>query len=51
MKFPFRIVHDSTEPGVKANELRISKVMQNVPLRPDLFNKPSLGSVVLGGKR
>ncbi len=51
VKFPFRIVHDSTEPGARDNEFRISKVMQNVPLRPDLFNKPSLGSVVLGGRR
>ncbi|MDQ2711394.1 MAG: hypothetical protein M3Y24_04025 [Acidobacteriota bacterium] len=51
VKFPFRIVHDSTEPDAKENELRISQVMQNVPLRPDLFNKPSLSSIVLGGRR
>jgi hypothetical protein len=51
IKFPFRIVHTSNEPGDKAEEIRVSKVKQNVDLRPDLFSKPNLGPVVLGGKR
>ncbi len=51
VKLPFRIVHHSTEPGVKTEELRISKVMQNVPLKPDIFKKPAGGSVTFGGKR
>ncbi len=51
VKLPFRIVHNSTEPGGKEEEIRISKVMQNVPLQPQLFAKPSGATVVLGGKR
>ncbi len=51
VKLPFRIVHTSTEPGIKAEDLRISKVMQNVPLKSNLFSKPVAGAVVLGGKR
>jgi outer membrane lipoprotein-sorting protein len=51
VKLPFRIVHHSTEPGVGTEELRISKVMQNVPLRPDIFKRPAGGGVILGGKR
>jgi hypothetical protein len=49
--FPFRIVHTSNEPGAKTEDIRISKVDQNIDLRADLFSKPNLGSVVLGGKR
>ena len=51
VKLPFRIVHSSTEPGVKPQELRISEVTHNVLLKPDFFNKPAPGAVVLGGKR
>lgn len=51
LKFPFRIVHSSNEPNAKPDDVRISKVMQNVPLKPGLFTKPSTSSVVLGGKR
>ena len=49
--FPFRIVHSSTEPGVREQDLRVSKIMQNVPIKPEIFRKPSSGAVVLGGKR
>ncbi len=49
--FPFRIVHSSTEPGVNEQDLRVSKIMQNVPVKPEIFRKPSSGAVVLGGKR
>lgn len=51
IKFPFRIVHTSNEPGDKAEKIRVSKVSQNVDLRADMFSKPNLGPVVLGGKR
>jgi hypothetical protein len=51
VKLPFRIVHHSTEPGVGTEELRISKVIQNVPIRPEIFKRPSGGTVILGGKR
>ncbi len=51
VKLPFRIVHRSTEPGIKTEEMKISKVIQNGPLKPDIFNKPAGGSVTFGGKR
>lgn len=51
VKFPFRIVHTSTEPGVSRQEIRISKVTQNVELKPGIFEKPSGVAVTLGGKR
>ncbi len=51
IKLPFRIVHNSNEPGAKAEDIRISKVIQNMPLKPGLFSKPASGAVVLGGKR
>ncbi len=51
VKLPFQIVHSSTEPGVRTQEIDISKVMQNVPLKPNLFVRPSGSSVVMGGKR
>jgi hypothetical protein len=51
VKLPFRIVHHSTEPGINTEQLRISKVMQNGPLKPGLFKRPAGSSVTLGGKR
>ena len=51
IKFPFRIVHTSTEPGTKDQEIRISKVIQNVELKPSIFERPSSVAVTLGGKR
>jgi hypothetical protein len=51
VKLPFRIVHDSTEPGGKPEDIRISKVINNAPIKPDMFTKPSGAAVVLGGKR
>jgi hypothetical protein len=51
VQFPFRIVHTSNEPGDKAENICISKVSQNIDLKADLFSKPNLGPVVLGGKR
>ena len=49
--FPFKIVHSSNEPGAHSQELRISEVLQNMPLKPGLFVKPSSVAVTLGGKR
>ena len=51
VKLPFRISHESTEPGAGTDELRISKVQQNVTLKPEIFSKPTGGNTVLGGKR
>jgi hypothetical protein len=51
LKLPFRIMHDSNEPGEGKEEVHISKVIQNMPLKPGIFNKPTTGATVLGGKR
>ncbi|MBV8552479.1 MAG: hypothetical protein JOY54_14345 [Acidobacteriaceae bacterium] len=51
IQFPFRIVHSSTEPGVKPREIRVSKVMQNIELKPEMFEKPTGVAVTFGGKR
>lgn len=51
IRFPFRIVHSSTEPGMGVKDIRVSDVQQNVPLKPDIFSKPTGGAVVFGGKR
>jgi hypothetical protein len=51
IKFPFRIVHTTTEPGVGADDIRISKVAENVELNPQIFSKPYVEAVVLGGTR
>lgn len=51
VKLPFVIRHDSNEPDAKATELRLSKVMQNVPLQAGIFSRPTASAVVLGGKR
>lgn len=49
--FPFRIVHTTTEPGIKDEDIRFSSVDQNVGLKPEIFTRPQLGAVTLGGKR
>ena len=51
VKLPMRIVHNSTEPDAKEIELRIVNVIQNEPLKADIFTKPSSGTFVYGGKR
>src|SRR5579884_2875339 len=51
IRLPFRIVHESNEPGGDSVEIRFNKVAHNVPLRPEIFRRPIGGSVVLGGKR
>lgn len=51
VQFPFRIEHSSEEPGGNRQDLRILKVEQNVDLQPEIFAKPRLGNVTLGGKR
>jgi hypothetical protein len=51
IEFPFRIVHSTTEPGRKDEDIRVSKLHQNVHLDLQMFTKPSLAAVTLGGKR
>jgi hypothetical protein len=51
IRLPFRIIHSSTAPGSSAQDVRISKIQQNVELKPEIFSKPTEGAVVLGGKR
>ena len=51
IRFPFRILHTTTEPGVKDEEISISTLTQNVGLKPEFFTKPQIGAVTLGGKR
>ncbi len=51
IEFPFRLVHSSTEPDAKAEDIRISKVTQNIELKPRLFEKPENVAVTFGGKR
>lgn len=49
--FPFRIVHSSTAPGGGKEDLRISKVTNNVHITPGVFSRPQAGAATLGGKR
>lgn len=51
IQFPFRIVHTTTEPGMKDKEIAVSSIIQNVGLKPEFFTKPQVGAVTLGGKR
>lgn len=51
IQFPFRIVHSTTEPGIKDKEIKISTVDQNIGLKPEFFTKPQVGAITLGGKR
>lgn len=51
IQFPFLIVHETTEPGMKDREIKVSSVEQNVGLKPEFFSRPQLGAITLGGKR
>jgi hypothetical protein len=51
IQFPFRIVHTTTEPGMKDREIKISSIDQNVGIKPEFFSRPQLGAITLGGKR
>jgi hypothetical protein len=51
LKQPFRIIHDSNEPGAHTEQVRISKIIENVPLEARIFVRPSGSNVTLGGKR
>jgi hypothetical protein len=51
IQFPFRIIHTTTEPGIKDREIKISSVDLNVGLKAEFFSRPQLGSVTPGGKR
>jgi hypothetical protein len=51
VRMPFRILHTTTEPGSRSEDLRIKKITHNVILQPEIFSKPMPVQVVLGGKR
>jgi hypothetical protein len=51
VKMPFRILHSTTEPEGRNEDLRIKKITHNVTLQAEMFSKPLAGQVVLGGKR
>jgi len=51
VRLPFRIIHSSTEPNSRTEDLRVKEITHNVTLRPEIFSKPVPGQVVLGGKR
>lgn len=51
VRLPFRIIHSTTEPGVGTEDLRISQIRQNIDLKPEIFSKPTEGTVTFGGKR
>ena len=51
VRLPFRMIHTTTEPNSRAEDLRVKKITHNVTLQPQIFSKPLPGQVVLGGKR
>jgi hypothetical protein len=51
VRMPFHILHATTEPGSRTEDLRVKKITHNVTLLPEIFSKPMPGQVVLGGKR
>ena len=51
IQFPFRILHATTTPGGSSEDFRVIHVTHNVPIRPEMFGKPTGGPVILGGKR
>ncbi|HEY3938019.1 MAG TPA: hypothetical protein VGL97_11345 [Bryobacteraceae bacterium] len=51
VQFPFRIKHSTTEPGGESEDFRVTKVIDNVDLKPQVFSKPLGGTVIFGGKR
>lgn len=50
IKLPRRILRRSQEPGLGKDDVRLSNIRQNVPLDPEIFRKPDIGKVVVGGK-
>ncbi len=51
VRVPYRIVHKTTAPEVKAEDFKVKEITQNLELREEMFTKPLPGKVVLGGKR
>jgi hypothetical protein len=49
--FPFRITHTTTAVGGSTKEFHVSKVRNNIPVKPEIFEKPQAGAVIFGGKR
>jgi hypothetical protein len=50
-RMPYHIVHSTTEPQGRGEDLKIKQITHNVKLQPEMFSKPLPGQVVLGGKR
>jgi hypothetical protein len=40
VRFPFRIVHSTTEPGGAKEDFRVNKVIANEPVNPAVFSNP-----------
>ncbi len=51
VKFPFQIVHETTEPGGAHEDLTVKSIEQNADLRDEAFSKPTNSVVVAGAKR
>jgi hypothetical protein len=49
--FPFRIVRATTAPDTPKQDFHVSKVTNNVEIKPEAFEKPQGGAVTFGGKR
>lgn len=51
VRLPYRIIHSTTEPDSREEDLRVKDITHNVTLKAEMFSKPLPGQVVLGGKR
>ena len=51
IKFPFQIIHATTEPGGAREDLTVKQVEENVDLREEVFSKPTNGAIINGGRR
>jgi hypothetical protein len=51
IRLPFSITETSDEPGAGRIAWTVKNVKHNLTVEPGLFNKPSVGSVISGGKR
>jgi hypothetical protein len=49
--FPFRIMHSTNAPGGAKEDFHVSQVINNVPIRAEVFGKPQASAVISGGKR
>jgi hypothetical protein len=49
--FPFRIVHSTTAPDSHKEDFHVNQVTNNIPIKPEVFDKPQGAAVTFGGKR